>query len=140
MRALCLNDIARTVTCDYTNINARTICESLIAIRQTYPVREKVHLILDGAPYHRASLVQDWAVVMNIELHYLPPYSPNLNPIERLWKVMSEHARNNRYFATAKAFRSAINGFFSNTLPEIAGEFTCRINDNFQTLKPASSG
>lgn len=138
--ALCLNDIARTVTCDYTQINARTICEFFIAIRQTYPVRQKVHLILDGAPYHRASLVQDWAVVMNIELHYLPPYSPNLNPIERLWKVMNEHARNNRYFATAKAFRAAINGFFSDTLPEIAGQLACRINDNFQKINPASSG
>ncbi|NQY38343.1 MAG: transposase [Alteromonadaceae bacterium] len=29
-----------------------------------------------------------------IKRHYLPPYSPNLNPIERLWKVMNEHARN----------------------------------------------
>ena len=138
--ALCLNDIARTVTADYKQINARTICEFFIAIRQTYPVRQKVHLILDGAPYHRASLVQDWAVVMNIELHYLPPYSPNLNPIERLWKVMNEYARNNRYFATAKAFRAAINGFFSDTLPEIAGKLASRINDNFQKIKPASSG
>ncbi|QZY97683.1 IS630 family transposase [Pantoea dispersa] len=133
--ALSLNDIARTVTADYKQINARTICEFFIAIRQTYPVRQKIHLIL---PYHRASLVQDWAVVMNIELHYLPPYSPNLNPIERLWKVMNEHARNNRYFATAKAFRLAINEFFSETLPEIAGKLSYRINDNFQTLKPAS--
>lgn len=134
--ALCLNDIARTVTGDYTQINARNICEFFIAIRQTYPVRQKVHLILDGAPYHRDSLVQDWAVVMNIELHYLPPYSPNLNPIERLWKVMNEHARNNRYFATAKAFRAAITGFFSDTLPEIAGKLTNRINDNFQKIRP----
>lgn len=137
---LSLNDIARTVTGDYAQINARTISEFFITIWQTYPVRQKVHLMLDGAPYHRVSLVQDWAVVMNIELHYLPSYSPNLNPIERLWKVMNEHARNNWYLATAKAFREAINGFFSDTLPEIAGKLSCRINDNFQTLKPASSG
>ena len=137
--ALSLSDIARTVARDYTSINARTICEFFIAVRQTYPVRQKIHLILDGAPYHRASLVQDWAVVMNIELHYLPPYSPNLNPIERLWKVMNEHARNNRYFATAKAFREAINGFFRDTMPVIAGQLGCRINDNFQKIKPASS-
>lgn len=137
--ALSLRDIARTVARDYASINARTICEFFIAVRQTYPVRQKIHLILDGAPYHRASLVQDWAVVMNIELHYLPPYSPNLNPIERLWKVMNEHARNNRYFATAKAFREAINGFFRNTMPVIACQLGCRINDNFQKIKPASS-
>lgn len=138
--ALSLSDIARTVARDYASINARTICEFFIAVRQTYPVRQKIHLILDGAPYHRASLVQDWAVVMNIELHYLPPYSPNLNPIERLWKVMNEHVRNNRYFATAKAFREAINGFFNSTLPVLAGNLYCRINDNFQVIKPASVG
>lgn len=137
--ALCLNDIARIVTADYKQINARTICEFFIAIRQTYPVRQKVHIILDGAPYHRASLVQDWAVVMNIDLHYLPPYSPNLNPIERLWKVMNEHVRNNRYFATAKTFRQAINGFFRDTLPGIAGNLPHRINDNFQLIKSAST-
>jgi transposase len=46
--------------------------------------------------------VVEKAKELNIKLHYLPPYSPNLNPIERLWKVMNEHARNNKYFATAK--------------------------------------
>ncbi|MCK5818104.1 MAG: transposase, partial [Psychromonas sp.] len=44
---------------------------------------------------------------------YLPAYSPNLNPIERLWKVMNEHARNNKYFATAKDFRRSINNFLT---------------------------
>ncbi|WP_031280549.1 IS630 family transposase [Photorhabdus temperata] len=138
--ALNLNDIARTVTREYQQINNETVCQFFIAIRQTYPVSQKMHLILDGAPYHRTWLVQDWAFVMNIELHYLPPYSPNLNPIERLWKVMNEHVRNNRYFATAKDFRAAITGFFDRTLPAIAGELRHRINDNFQMLNPASSG
>ena len=93
---------------------------------------QKVHIILDGAGYHRAELVKEWAGVMNTELHYLPPYSPNLNPTERLWKVMNEEAR--------KAFRVAISRFFAHRLPEIAGTLTCRINDNFQTLKNATSG
>ncbi|WP_446924821.1 IS630 family transposase, partial [Klebsiella pneumoniae] len=132
--ALSVNDTARTVTRDYPQINANTICQFFIALRQTYPMSQKVHLILDGAPYHRASLVQDWAFVMNIELHYLPPYSPNLNPTERLWKVMNEHARDNRYFASAKAFREAITGFFEPILPGLAGTLSYRIHDNFQIL------
>ncbi|MDP6597465.1 MAG: transposase [Candidatus Poribacteria bacterium] len=37
---------------------------------------------------------------MNIELDYLPPDSPNLNPIERLWKVRNERVRNNIDFQT----------------------------------------
>ncbi|EFN8037403.1 IS630 family transposase, partial [Escherichia coli] len=75
----------------------------------------------------------------NIELHYLPPYSPNLNPIERLWKVMNEKSRNNVYFKSKRDFKAAIDQFFTVTLPEIADSLASRINDNFQVLKPASS-
>ncbi|OOF30326.1 transposase, partial [Salinivibrio costicola] len=89
--------------------------------------------------YHRTDLVKDAAYVLNIELHYLPPYSPNLNPIERLWKVMNEHARNNLYFKTKRDFAQAIDRFFTVTLPEIAGSLTSRINDNFQMFNHASS-
>ncbi len=64
--ALNLNDIARTVTREYQQINSETVCQFFIATRQTYPVSQKVHLILDGAPYLRTWLVQDWAFVMNI--------------------------------------------------------------------------
>ncbi|EMM4086084.1 IS630 family transposase, partial [Shigella flexneri] len=98
----------------------------------------KIHVILDGAGYHRSQLVKDWAEVVNIQLHYLPPYSPNLNPIERMWKLMNEHARNNRYFSSTREFRDAIFEFFSHTLPGIADSLASRINDHFQVLKPAS--
>jgi len=67
-----------------------------------------------------------------------PPYRPNLNPIERLWKVMNEHVRNNKYFATVKEFRDKIDEFFSQTLPKIGDVLESRINDNFQVLNSAS--
>ena len=79
-------------------------------------------------------MVRNAAKVLNIELHYLPPYSPNLNPIERLWKVMNEI-----YFKSKRDFKAEIDQFFTVTLPEIAGSLASRINDNFQVLKPASS-
>ncbi|RKS54065.1 MULTISPECIES: IS630 family transposase [Photorhabdus] len=139
MGALNLADISKTVVHEYDRIDSYHIAEFFIALRETYPVSQKVHIILDGAGYHRSELVKDWAYVMNIELHYLPPYSPNLNPIERLWKVMNEQVRNNRYFASAALFRQAIHHFFTEILPELAGSLSRRINDNFQILNPASS-
>jgi transposase len=69
-------------------------------------------------------------------MHILPPYSPNLNPIERLWKVMNELSRNNQVFKTFNEFKEKIRGFFSETWPNVADEFRTRINDNFQSLKP----
>ncbi len=139
MGALNLADISKTVVREYDRIDSYHIAEFFIALRETYPVSQKVHIILDGAGYHRSKLVKDRAYVMNIELHYLPPYSPNLNPIERLWKVMNEKVRNNHYFTSTALFRQAIHHFFTEILPELAGNLSCRINDNFQVLNPASS-
>jgi transposase len=91
-------------------------------------------LILDSAGYHRSKVVKKDAQKLGVELRYLPPYSPNFNPIERFWKVINEHARNNQYFATAKKIRQSIDDFFDYTLPQIAHTLTSRSNDNFQTF------
>lgn len=120
-------------------VNSLNIRQFFIAIRETYPITQKVHIILDEAGYLRPELVMEGAYVMNIELHYLRSYSPNVNPTERLWKVVNEEVRNNRYFATAKAFREEILAFFKERLPVLAGALSRRINDNFQTLEKAPS-
>uniref|UniRef100_UPI000E64FB41 IS630 family transposase n=1 Tax=Vibrio cholerae TaxID=666 RepID=UPI000E64FB41 len=138
--ALSLENIGATVTETYETINSESIVRFFWKLKKEhYPLEQKVHLILDGAAYHRTELVKDTAKVLNLELHYLPPYSPNLNPIERLWKVMNEHARNNVYFSSKREFISAIKEFFDVTLPKVAGSLVSRITDNFQLLKPASS-
>ncbi len=74
-----------------------------------------------------------------IVMHILPPYSPNLNPIERLWKVMNEASRNNQVFKTFNEFKEKIRHFFDETWDEISDNFRTRINDNFQSLKTVSS-
>ena len=53
-------------------------------------------------------------------LHILPPYSPSLNPIESVWKVMNEHVRNNEVFASFKEFKTAILDFFAKEWNGIA--------------------
>lgn len=111
--------------------------EFLEVIKCQYSSKKTIHLILDGAGYHRAKDFIDKAEKLDIQLHYLPPYSPNLNPVERLWKVMNEQVRNNRYFSCAKEFRERIDDFFQKKLPEIGNNLTSRINDNFQVLSPA---
>ena len=138
--ALNLSNIGTTIVHDYESINSESIVDFFYKLRESYPLTHKLHIILDGAGYHRSDLVKEAALVLNIDLHYLPPYSPNLNPIERLWKVMNEKSRNNVYFKRKRDFKEAIDQFFSVTLPEIADSLISRINDNFQILKPASSG
>lgn len=138
--ALPLKEISDTITDTYETIDSESIVRFFWKLKkECYPLEQTVHIVLDGAAYHRSEMVKNAAKVLNIELHYLPPYSPNLNPIERLWKVMNEYVRNNVYFPSKAAFTSAIKKFFDVTLAEVAGSLASRITDNFQILKPASS-
>jgi transposase len=121
---------------EYETVNAASIINLLEKIKLVYVDAPKVHIILDQSGYHRSDELAKYAENHNIELHFLPSYSPNLNPIERLWKVMNERARNNRFFKSAKEFREQIREFFSE-LPLLAESLRSRINDNFHLVDAA---
>lgn len=70
-------------------------------------------------------------------MHILPPYSPNLNPSERIWKIANERVRNNVVFASFDDFKEKMINFYNVTWGTILDEVRSRVNDNFQTLKPA---
>jgi transposase len=122
---------------DYETINGDSTIDFLKKIKDSYPNAGCIHIILDQSGYHKKQEVLDWAAKSRIKLHFLPPYSPNLNPIERLWKLMNEEVRNNRFFHSAKEFREAIFAFFHTTWPRISHLMLDRINDNFYILKSA---
>ncbi len=132
--AIQLGHISDAITGEYATINGASVIEFMSKVRTQYGSKT-VHLILDQSGYHRSSPVAEKASQLDIKLHFLPPYSPNLNPIERLWKVMHEEVRNNRFFKSAKDFKESITGFFENILPCIGNTLNSRINDNFQMLK-----
>jgi transposase len=60
----------------------------------------KTVVIADNARYHHASLHQEWRrqVADHFSLYFLPPCSPELNPIERVWKLIRRCCLHNRYF------------------------------------------
>lgn len=137
--AIDLNNLSNPLVVECERVNTDEITDFLDLIRERHPNAKKIHLVLDQAGYHKNNTVKKAAKKLNIKLHYLPPYSPNLNPIERLWKVMNEYARNNRFFKSAKDFKHAIYNFFKKTVPKIINVLVDRITDNFQTLNPATS-
>ena len=119
----------------YETIDSVAMEEHFQKLREKYPKAPKIHLILDQGSYNTSKATKQAALKAGIILHYLPPYSPNLNPIERLWKVMNEFVRNNRFFKTAQEFRKAILEFFETTWPQISLKMIDRINDSFQIIK-----
>ena len=62
----------------------------------------KIVLLLDNAKWHHAKRIQAYVEARKdrLELLFLPPYSPDLNPIERVWRITRKKCTHNRYFPT----------------------------------------
>lgn len=124
---------------DHETVNSLSLKKHFELLREKYPLAPTIHLILDRGAYNTSKETKIAAKEHGITLRFLPPYSPNLNPIERLWKVMNEYVRNNQVFKTPKEFRKALFEFFNTTWPKIARDMVDRINDSFQTINKVTS-
>ena len=83
--------------------------------------RRKIFLIIDNGPCHNLNCEGVLWLAKNrhrIELHRLPPYSPNLNPIEGAWKETKKRTTHNRFFRTTEERDAALlftfQGFAAN--------------------------
>ena len=125
-----LDVVARS--CD--TVNRYSMCDLLRAIRLKNPdENEKIYLVLDNAPYNRSHIVRDLAKQLKIRILYLPPYSPNLNPIERLWKFVKQKVMANQYFPDLETFRKEIM-LFLRGIRKFKPELSTLITDNFQAF------
>lgn len=120
--------------CNTGYINSESVCELLhkiAALASAVPVT----LVLDNASYQRCYLAQSTAKLLGIELLFLPPYSPNLNLIERLWKFTKKKALYSKYYQTFTDFQNAITAVLDNTHREFRQELDSLLTLNFQTFK-----
>lgn len=74
----------------------------------------KMVLITDNAKYHHAKLHREWREehTNRFVLYFLPPYSPDLNPVERVWKLVRRICLHNRYFHTLKEIEEVVENQF----------------------------
>ena len=115
-------------------VNGSSMCDLLRAIRLKHPKEKKIHLILDNAPYNKSIQVKDLAVELRIKIMYLPAYSPNLNPIERLWKFMKKQVMANTYFPDVETFQRELMMFLRG-IRKHKQELSTLITDNFHIVK-----
>lgn len=123
---------------DHT-LNAETTICFFQRIEKAYPSKKRIHLFLDNARYYKNRKVKAYLETSKIEAHYLPPYSPNLNPIERLWKWMKGRVLSNTYYEHFDDFRYAIFGFLEslsrlNPKSKLGQEFSSRVRDHFRAM------
>jgi transposase len=120
-------------------LNAEATIRFFEKLQQSQPDKNWIHVFCDNAPYYRNKDVTKYLETSRIKLHFLPPYSPNLNPIERLWKWMKEVVVYNTYYEEFEDFRGAIAGFFSalsglDPGSHLGKYFRNRIRDKFRAI------
>lgn len=121
-----------TRTC--ATVDQKSMCELLRAIRRKNLDKKNLYLVLDNAAYNRAKSVQNLSKKLEIKLLYLPPYSPNLNIIERLWKFMKKKVLANHHYESLAQFKASISTFFRN-IWRYWDELKTLLTDNFQIMK-----
>jgi len=91
--------------------NGDTFSAFLKAFRETSsPDGHRIVVISDNARYHHAKIHLEWreAQAPHFALDFLPPYSPELNPIKRVWKLTRRLCLHNRYFGFLESVAEAV--------------------------------
>jgi transposase len=123
-----------TVTND-TYITSTQVCELLRIVSKNSV--NPITIVLDNAKYQRCRLVMALAKELGIELLFLPPYSPNLNLIERVWKFVKKKRLSSLYYPDFASFRQAISSFVNQMHETHKNELHSLLSLNFQLFDQA---
>lgn len=93
------------------NSRKESVCSFLEDVRKSNP-KAKIALILDNFPSHKANVTREKAEELGIVLTFLPPHSPDLNPIEQLWRCLKREI-STAFFRSEEEFLSIIQNAFS---------------------------
>lgn len=116
----------------------RINAESTLQLIKAIEARQRegqIWLVMDNARYNYAKVVRDYIEANpRLEARYLPPYSPNLNVIERLWLLMQRKILYNRYYASYDDFTRAIRDFLDHVNMRYRQEMETMLTDNFHLI------
>jgi len=120
-------------------INSQTMI-ALLALILDKQRQGKIYIVLDNARYYHSQIVKEFLEEHpRIILKFIPPYSPNLNSIERLWKILKKKVVYNKFYLKFDDFREKVIDFLENEIWK-KKEFKNVLTDNFQIIKPDFSG
>ena len=116
------------------SVNSETVCELLGKLDEAYP-GEVITMVMDNARYQRNKKVFAEAERLGIELLFLPSYSPNLNLIERVWRLVKAKCLRNRHFKDFTNFRATIDEFIDSLAAENRSSLKSLVTENFQVFE-----
>jgi transposase len=99
----------------HQTINTQAVVETLEELKKRYPAHENLFIFTDNARYYCSKVLTSYLALNPIfKVRNLPPYSPNLNLIERLWKFTRKKVINLNYCEKFETFTNNIKNFFNN--------------------------
>lgn len=117
------------------NCDANKVVEFLELILRSYKQAPKIILFLDNAKYFKARTVTEWLDKHpKLTLEFLPPYSPNLNLIERFWRFVKDKLVRNKYYEKYKTFRAKTFQLLNHT-DDYIEEFKTLMVEKFEIIK-----
>lgn len=108
------HDVTDVIAHDCESVNAESTKDVYQAALDRHPEAPVIYIISDNARYYHNKKLRQWVENTRIKQIFLPPYSPNLNLIERLWKFLRKMVINTGFYRTKEEFRRAIRSFFDN--------------------------
>ena len=114
-------------------VNAQSTIALLKKLQSKHRKAKKIYVICDNARYYRSRLVKEFLKDSKVELVFLPPYSPNLNLIERLWKYFRKQILYNKYYEHFAQFQATCHAFFDN-IKEHKEALHSLLTENFQII------
>ena len=113
-------------------ITSTQVVEMLEKLAKSFT--KPIKIILDNARYQRCAVVIQKAAELGIELVFLPTYSPNLNLIERVWKIVKSKVLNSAYYETFGRFCDNIFECISTLHEKCVVEMALSVTQNFQII------
>ena len=113
-------------------LNRRSPC--LKKLEQKNKSLRCIFVVADNARYYRNRQVKAFLETSKVKIIFLPPYSPNLNLIERLWRFLKKIVLYNRYYERFADFKAAILSFFAN-IKQYRPELESLMTLKFHTLE-----
>jgi transposase len=110
--------------------------EILKKIEKTHKGTVKINVLVDNAGYYHAKEVKEYLETSKIVLVFLPPYSPHLSLVERVWKYLKKQVLYNRYYPTFKEFKEEISDFLRRSHRRA---FKKLLTEKFHFARPKTS-
>ena len=98
-------------------INSKVFIRLLKKLKKIY-VHKKILIILDNACWHKSKIVKRFCELNRIKLFYLPPYSPNMNPVEKVWKNLRYKVTHNYFHHTLLKLKVSMRRFAIGLIKE----------------------